>query len=47
MAAPTNVQFSADSKIVKTLTRDYEIAKKGKFSATQPDPDDKNGLMIH
>eukprot|EP00487_Bulimina_marginata_P000295 TRINITY_DN10543_c0_g1_i2.p1 TRINITY_DN10543_c0_g1~~TRINITY_DN10543_c0_g1_i2.p1 ORF type:complete len:275 (+),score=60.77 TRINITY_DN10543_c0_g1_i2:491-1315(+) len=48
VAAPTNVQFTFDSKIVKTLTRDYEIAhwtldtgaKKGKFLAKQPDPDD-------
>jgi len=47
IAAPTNVQFSADGKIVKALTRDYEIvhhsldaeAKKAKFMATQPDPD--------
>merc|ERR1712244_138268 len=39
VAAPTNVQFTEDNKIVKTLTRDYEIAhwtlncekKKGKF----------------
>merc|ERR1712154_150118 len=26
IAAPTNVQFTADNAIVKTLTRDYEIA---------------------
>jgi len=47
IAAPTNVQFSEDGKIVKALTRDYEIvhhaldldAKKGKFLAQQPDPD--------
>jgi len=47
VAAPTNVQFTEDNKIVKTLTRDYEIAhwtlncekKKGKFLASQPDPD--------
>jgi len=48
IAAPTNVQFTCDGKVVKTLTRDYEIAhwtldsdaKKGTFLATQPDPDD-------
>jgi len=48
IAAPTNVQFSADGAMVKTLTRDYEIchyaldaeAKKGKFVAAQPDPDE-------
>eukprot|EP01084_Bolivina_argentea_P273583 466066_1 len=48
IAAPTNVQFTADSGVVKTLTRDYEIAhwtldakkKKGKFLTKQPDPDD-------
>lgn len=47
VAAPTNVQFTADGKLVKTLTRDYEIAhwrldadkKKGSFEASQPDPD--------
>ncbi len=26
VAAPTNVHFSADNKIVQALTRDYEIA---------------------
>merc|ERR1712176_895378 len=39
IAAPTNIQFTEDNKIVKTLTRDYEIChytldcdkKKGKF----------------
>jgi len=48
IAAPTNVQFTEDNSIVKTLTRDYEIAhwsldvekKKGKFLASQPDPDE-------
>jgi len=48
VAAPTNVQFSEDNKIVKTLTRDYEIAhwtldleeKKGKFLSKTPDPDE-------
>jgi len=48
IAAPTNVQFTADNKVVKTLTRDYEIAhwsldaaaKKGKFLSKQPDPDE-------
>jgi len=47
IAAPTNVQFTEDSKLVKTLTRDYEIAhwsldaaaKKGKFVTSIPDPD--------
>ena len=47
IAAPTNVQFSADGRMVKTLTRDYEVAHwlldqdkhKGKFFAGVPDPD--------
>eukprot|EP00486_Rosalina_sp_Unknown_P002333 CAMPEP_0201576290 /NCGR_PEP_ID=MMETSP0190_2-20130828/22024_1 /ASSEMBLY_ACC=CAM_ASM_000263 /TAXON_ID=37353 /ORGANISM="Rosalina sp." /LENGTH=798 /DNA_ID=CAMNT_0048006991 /DNA_START=145 /DNA_END=2541 /DNA_ORIENTATION=+ len=47
VAAPTNVQFNADATMVKTLTRDYEIAhwtldgnaKKGSFAANQPHPD--------
>jgi len=47
-AAPTNLQFSSDSKMVKTLTRSYEVMhwdldsakKRGKFDPKQPDPDD-------
>lgn len=47
-AAPTNLQFSEDGKMVKTLTRSYEIChfnldsekKKGKFESHQPDPDE-------
>jgi len=47
-AAPTNLQFSEDGKMVKTLTRDYAIChfdldpekKKGKYEAHQPDPDE-------
>lgn len=46
-AAPTNLQFTEDGKMVKTLTRSYEIChfnldaekKKGKFEPHQPDPD--------
>jgi len=47
-AAPTNLQFSEDGKMCKTLTRSYEIChfdldaekKKGKFEPHQPDPDE-------
>lgn len=48
IAAPINVQFSDDGKMVKALTRDYEVAHwaldseklKGRFCATIPDPDE-------
>lgn len=48
IAAPTHVQWSKDSKIVKTITRDYEIVhwkvdvktRKGTFSPRIPDPDE-------
>merc|ERR1712113_294154 len=47
VAAPVNVQFSEDGKLIKTLTRDYEVAhwyldhdkSKGKFVPSIPDPD--------
>jgi len=47
IAAPTHVQWRKDSKMVKTLTRDYEIVhwkidtktRKGTFSPQIPDPD--------
>jgi len=47
-AAPTHIQWSADGKIVKVLTRDYEVAhwlveretRSLKFYPHQPDPDD-------
>eukprot|EP01083_Nonionella_stella_P262735 893129_1 len=47
VAAPVNIQFSDDGKLVKTLTRDYEVVHweldidryKGKFIAKIPDPD--------
>jgi WD40 repeat protein len=47
-AAPTHIQWSADSKLVKVLTRDYEVAhwlvnreiRSLKFYPHQPDPDD-------
>lgn len=46
-AAPTHVQWSADGKMVKTLTRDYEVVhwklnfkkKTGKHIPNVPDPD--------
>jgi len=46
-AAPSNLQWSKDSKFVKCLTRDYEVAhweldhkgKKGTFCVKIPDPD--------
>jgi len=50
VAAPTNVQFNENASMVKTLTRDYEIAhwrldgksKKGTFEPTQPNPNAKD-----
>jgi len=47
IAAPTHIQWSKGSKIVKTLTRDYEIVhwkvdtktRKATFSSQIPDPD--------
>jgi len=46
-AAPVNVQFSSNGKLVKTLTRDYEVCHwqldedkcKGTFVPRIPDPD--------
>jgi WD40 repeat protein len=46
-AAPSNIQWSEDSKMIKSFTRDYEIChfdldldgKSGKFNPTEPDPD--------
>ena len=48
IAAPINIQFSEDGKMVKTFTRDYEVAHwkldydryKGKLCAQIPDPDE-------
>ena len=47
VAAPTNLQFSKSGRLVKTLTRDYEIvhwalnaeSHQGKFVPRIPDPD--------
>merc|ERR1711964_24822 len=47
-AAVSHVQFSADSKMLRTFTRDYDVVHyrlndfkiRGKFEPDIPDPDD-------